>query len=49
MRCSIARPKNCADRLPEDHLALACQLYEEMITAPEPPDFLTLRAYEYLD
>lgn len=36
-------------RLPEEHLALACQLYEEMITASEPPDFLTSRAYEYLD
>jgi malate synthase len=34
---------------PERELTQACQLYEEMMTAPEFPEFLTLRAYDYLD
>jgi malate synthase len=42
-----------ADKLrgtyPENNLVQACRLYDEMITGAEFPDFLTLRAYEYLD
>jgi len=35
-------------RLPERHLITAAGLYEEMITG-DFPEFLTLRAYDYLD
>jgi malate synthase len=36
-------------RFPERHLALAGRLYEEMTAAAEFPEFLTLRAYDFLD
>jgi malate synthase len=35
--------------LPEDRLMLAAKLYNEMIDAQDFPEFLTLRAYDYLD
>jgi len=34
---------------PDAAPALACRLFEEMISSPEFPEFLTLRAYEFLD
>jgi malate synthase len=37
------------DRIPEQQLSLARNLYDEMISAQEFPEFLTLRAYEYLE
>ena len=36
-------------RVPQQQLALAAQLYDEMIDSPDFAEFLTLRAYEYLD
>jgi malate synthase len=36
-------------QLPERELSLACGLYEQMMTSPEFPEFLTLSAYELLD
>jgi len=36
-------------RLPEKHLLAAARIYEEMISGADFPEFLTLRAYEYLD
>jgi len=36
-------------RLPDTQLALAARLYDEMINSPDFAEFLTLRAYEYLD
>lgn len=33
----------------DSHLALAQRLYDEMIATPEFTEFLTVRAYEYLD
>jgi len=35
--------------LPEDRLAIAAKLYDEMIHSAEFPEFLTLRAYDHLD
>jgi hypothetical protein len=35
--------------IPEDRLTRAWHLFEEMITGSDFPDFLTLRAYDYLD
>jgi malate synthase len=35
--------------LPEPQLLTAANLYKEMIATPEFPEFLTLRAYDYLD
>jgi malate synthase len=37
------------DTVPERQLRMAARLYEEMIDSPEFPEFLTLRAYDYLD
>lgn len=34
---------------PDAAPALACRLFEEMVSSPEFPEFLTLRAYEFLD
>ena len=36
-------------RLPEQQLVIAARLYEEMILSPEFHEFLTLRAYDYID
>jgi malate synthase len=36
-------------RIPEKHLLAAARIYEEMISTTDFPEFLTLRAYEYLD
>jgi malate synthase len=36
-------------RVPEDRLSMAARLYEDMIFSAEFPEFLTLRAYDYLD
>ena len=36
-------------RVPEKQLTLAAQLYDEMVINPDFAEFLTLRAYEYLD
>ena len=36
-------------RIPETELLTAARLYEEMIGAGDFPEFLTLRAYDYLD
>jgi len=36
-------------RFPEQHLLTAARLYEEMIASQDFPEFLTLRAYDYLD
>ena len=38
-----------AARVPEQELALAARLYDEMIDSPDFAEFLTLRAYDYLD
>ncbi len=37
------------DQIPEGELTRAAGLYREMTDAPVFPDFLTLRAYDYLD
>jgi len=37
------------DKIPAQQLSDAQRLYEEMILSPEFPEFLTLRAYDYLD
>jgi len=36
-------------QFPERQFVTAARLYEEMILSPEFPEFLTLRAYDYLD
>jgi len=38
-----------ASQIPARELFLASRLYEQMMTSPEFPDFLTLRAYELLE
>jgi malate synthase len=40
--------ENLRNRLPERHLMTAARLYEEMITG-DFPEFLTLRAHDYLE
>jgi len=35
-------------RLPEAQLFTAARLFDEMVTSKEFPEFLTLRAYDYL-
>jgi malate synthase len=35
--------------VPAEHLAPACELFEEVALADEFPDFLTLPAYELID
>jgi malate synthase len=36
-------------QLPARELSLACRLFEQMLTSPDFPEFLTLSAYELLD
>jgi len=36
-------------KYPEENLLIAAKLYAEMIDSPVFPEFLTLRAYHYLN
>jgi malate synthase len=36
-------------QFPPNELSLACRLFEQMMTSPDFPEFLTLAAYEFLD
>jgi malate synthase len=36
-------------QFPQRELSLACRLFEQMMTSPDFPEFLTLAAYEFLD
>ena len=44
-----ANVEKLRNKFPERELLTAAKLYEEMIASPEFPEFLTLRAYDYLD
>jgi hypothetical protein len=35
--------------VPEKHLVAAARIYEELTFGADFPEFLTLRAYDYLD
>ena len=44
-----AQVEKLRPQIPYDQLRAAANLYEEMIVSADFPEFLTLRAYEYLD
>jgi malate synthase len=44
-----AQVEKLSEQIPYEQLRAAANLYEEMIVSADFPEFLTLRAYEYLD